>query len=362
MPPVSTHTHVRTYVRGPAAVAVSACALAALSCSLAPPAGAAGPSVTERCAVLSPGAAPAARQAVLEACAAQGTPYTWGGGHGARPGPSTGHPNANPLSRSAAYTVGFDCSGLVRWAWAQALGRDVIGPADTGTYFDRALGEGLPHIAASAGLAGLLPGDLLFYRDRGGVVHHVTMYIGAGRVVQAQRSGTAVGVSRADLGAEYAGAIRVVAAGTPGSADDTGAALPAGWTPTVPGLGPAMVREPVAPGAGPTGTAGEGKRTAPGGPAGERRAKPRPAPGTGAGPAHGTKPAPAHGSKPGPGASTPPAPAPAPAPTPPPTTEPAPTPASATPSPAPSGPLSGLLNGLGSTLTGLGRIVGGGGS
>ncbi|MBM9506687.1 C40 family peptidase [Actinacidiphila acididurans] len=361
---MSTHTYVRTHVRGPAAVAVSAGALAALACTLAPPARAAGPSTTERCAVLSPGAAPAARQAVWEACAAQGTPYSYGGGHGARPGPSTGHPNANPLSRSATYTVGFDCSGLVRWAWAQALGRDVIGPADTDTYFDQALAEGLPHIAASAGLAGLLPGDLLFYRDRGGMVHHVTMYIGAGRVVQAQRSGTEVGVSRADLGAEYAGAIRVVAAGTPGSADDWGAGLPPGWTPTVPGLGPAMVREPVATGAGQAprrraGTGSAGKPTAPGDSAGARKTKPRPAPGTGAGPAHGTKPAPAHGSKPGPGSSTPPAPAPTP--TPPPATEPTPTPAPATPSPAPSGPL-GLLNGLGSTLTGLGRIVGGGGS
>ena len=55
------------------------------------------------------------------------------------------------------------------------------------------------------------------------------MYIGEGKVVQAQKSGTRVGVSPVDLGHEYVGAIRVL---PPGTASRTGAAADA------PGSGP----------------------------------------------------------------------------------------------------------------------------
>ncbi len=204
--------------RVPAVIAVSTGALAAFTCVLVPPAGAAawsaGPSTTARCDVLSPGAASGAERAVQDACRMQGVPYSWGGGHSLQPGATTGHYNGNPASKNAASTVGFDCSGLVRWAYAQALGWDVIGQTDTDTYFNRALDDGLRHIAPSEGLPGLLPGDLLFYRNAQGVVHHVTMYIGAGEVVQAQKSGTRIGVSPADLGHEYVGAIRILPPGT----------------------------------------------------------------------------------------------------------------------------------------------------
>ena len=132
--------------RVPAVITVSAGALAAFACVLVPPAGAADrsadPSTTARCDVLSPGAASGAQRAVRDACRMQGTPYSWGGGHGAEPGPTTGHYDGNPASRSAGSTVGFDCSGLVRWAYARALGRDLIGRTDTDTYYARALHEG----------------------------------------------------------------------------------------------------------------------------------------------------------------------------------------------------------------------------
>jgi cell wall-associated NlpC family hydrolase len=81
-----------------------------------------------------------------------GNRYVWGGGD-----PSTG----------------FDCSGLVQWAFGQV-----------GIY--------LPHFAQSQydmsdhiSVADLQPGDLVFYADSTGYVFHVAMYIGGGQVVEA---------------------------------------------------------------------------------------------------------------------------------------------------------------------------------
>jgi len=264
----------------------------------------------------------------------QGTPYSWGGGHGAEPGPTTGHFDGNPASRDAARTVGFDCSGLVRWAYAHALGRDLIGPADTDTYYRRALHDGLRHITPAQGPAGLLPGDLLFYRDSGGVIHHVTMYIGAGEVVQAQRSGTRVGVSPADLGGEYAGAIRILPPGSPPAsppASPLEPPHPAGARPL--GLGPGLVHWP------PVRRAPAAHAPA----AHPERHHHKAAPAAPSAPARSTASAPAPRPKPAPAPVTKPAPAPAPAPK---------------PAPKPSGGLNllgdgGLLDGVTSTLTGL---------
>lgn len=319
--------------RAPSVVAVSAGALTAVTCVLVPPAGAApatapnGPSTTARCAVLAPGAAAGAREAVRNACSMQGTPYSWGGGHGARPGPTTGHFDGNPASRDAATTVGFDCSGLVRWAYADAAGRDLIGPADTDTYYKRARHDGMRHITPAQGLAGLLPGDLLFYRDGHGSIHHVTMYIGAGEVVQAQRSGTRVGVSPADLGGEYIGAIRVLLPG-----ESSGPLLPSPHPArAVPlGLGPALVRRP--------------PRRAPAAHAPAARPKQH----------H-------HNAPTAPARSNPDPATPKPAPEPKPQPKPAPSPVTACapkPAPKPSGGLNllgngGVLDGVTSTLSGL---------
>ncbi|MCL4449558.1 MAG: NlpC/P60 family protein [Actinobacteria bacterium] len=87
-----------------------------------------------------------------------GVPYVWGG---ATPG------------------VGFDCSGLTMWSWAQA-------------------GVSLPHSAAMQyadithiSMSELQPGDLLFY-SYGGYIGHVTMYVGPGQMIQAENTGTNV--------------------------------------------------------------------------------------------------------------------------------------------------------------------------
>lgn len=78
-----------------------------------------------------------------------GVPYVWGG---ETPG------------------VGFDCSGLVQWAWGQA---GISIPRTTETQWPSLL-----HVA----LTDLQPGDLLFYYNLDGddEVDHVVMYVGSG--------------------------------------------------------------------------------------------------------------------------------------------------------------------------------------
>ena len=86
--------------------------------------------------------------------------------------------------------VGFDCSGLVQWAWAQA---GVSIPRTTETQW-----PSLTHVSLDA----LQPGDLLFYYNLDGdnQVDHVVMYTGSGpygtdTVIQAPFTGSTVSYS-----------------------------------------------------------------------------------------------------------------------------------------------------------------------
>jgi cell wall-associated NlpC family hydrolase len=86
--------------------------------------------------------------------------------------------------------VGFDCSGLVQWAWSQA---GVSIPRTTETQW-----PALQHVS----LANLQPGDLLFYYnlDNDDQVDHVVMYTGSGpygaaTVIQAPFTGSTVSYS-----------------------------------------------------------------------------------------------------------------------------------------------------------------------
>lgn len=91
-----------------------------------------------------------------------GDPYVWGG---ARPG-------------------GFDCSGLVQWAFAQH------GVALPRTTFEQVT-SGEP----VGSLADAQPGDLLFFHTY--ARHsHVGLYVGEGRMLHAPRSGVPVRVDR----------------------------------------------------------------------------------------------------------------------------------------------------------------------
>ncbi|MBY0442717.1 MAG: NlpC/P60 family peptidoglycan endopeptidase RipB [Mycobacteriaceae bacterium] len=91
-----------------------------------------------------------------------GVPYSWGGG--TLNGPSRG-------VDSGAGTVGFDCSGLMRYAFA---GVGVLIPRFSGDQYNA--GRHIPLSQAKRG-------DLIFYGPGGG--QHVTMYLGNGQMLEA---------------------------------------------------------------------------------------------------------------------------------------------------------------------------------
>jgi cell wall-associated NlpC family hydrolase len=122
--------------------------------------------------VTVPAASTAGEAAANIALGELGTPYVWGG---AAPG-------------------GFDCSGLVSWAYAQA-------------------GHGgLPHYTGALWNAGtrisegdLAPGDLVFFHGLG----HVGIYIGGGNFVHAPHTGDVVKISSLAGYSGYDGAVRI---------------------------------------------------------------------------------------------------------------------------------------------------------
>jgi peptidoglycan DL-endopeptidase RipA len=117
-------------------------------------------------------------QRVIDRAMSQiGVQYVWGGGSGR--GPTTGIPDGlgSPLNR-----IGFDCSGLMLYAFSGA-------------------GVSLPRVSRSQFNAGqkvpisqVRPGDMVFYADRGGPIHHVAMYIGNGKMIEAPYTGADVRV------------------------------------------------------------------------------------------------------------------------------------------------------------------------
>lgn len=105
------------------------------------------------------------------ALARLGTPFSWGGGSSS--GPTRG------IGRGAT-TVGFDCSGLALYAWSKAginLGHY------TGTQF---------HQGKPISLGDLRKGDLLFFGGGSGDPTHVGIYLGAGVMIHAPKTGDVV--------------------------------------------------------------------------------------------------------------------------------------------------------------------------
>lgn len=101
-----------------------------------------------------------------------GVPYSWGGG--TLEGPSKG-------VDSGAGTVGFDCSGLMRYAFA---GVGVLIPRFSGDQYNA--GKHIPPSQARRG-------DLIFYGPGGS--QHVTMYLGNGQMLEASGSAGKVTIS-----------------------------------------------------------------------------------------------------------------------------------------------------------------------
>jgi cell wall-associated NlpC family hydrolase len=97
------------------------------------------------------------QRAATIALRAVGIPYRWGG---------------------SSPATGFDCSGLVYWAYGH-LGIDV--PHSSYALYDT--GRRVPQSRMKAG-------DLLFFSGLG----HVGIYVGRGRMVHAPHSGTRVQV------------------------------------------------------------------------------------------------------------------------------------------------------------------------
>ncbi|WP_329424707.1 NlpC/P60 family protein [Streptosporangium sp. NBC_01495] len=132
-------------------------------------------------------------------------PYSWGGGHDEDPGPSLGTCQGYrgsirpcPVTR----TLGLDCSGLARWVYHLAYGRDVLGPGNTDDHVKRL--KRIPSAAAR-------PGDLVFYGKVGKRkvrTHHVGIYVGQGKMINARRTGTEVRVDRVAAVDDLAGYFR----------------------------------------------------------------------------------------------------------------------------------------------------------
>ncbi|GAB3963082.1 NlpC/P60 family protein [Streptomyces sparsus] len=169
---------------------------------------AAGSAAGSGCAVLAPGASAAAERAVTEACAqvAANVWYTWGGGHGPEPGPTYGQVDpTDPASEHDPERMGFDCSGLVRHAYARATGTDILNGVASAQYYTHRAER---RFSASDGLAPLLPGDLLVW-GTSQELHHIALYLGAGRMVEARQSGTRLMAADVRLTDSYYGAVRV---------------------------------------------------------------------------------------------------------------------------------------------------------
>ena len=109
-------------------------------------------------------AGPRALAAVATAKKYLGTPYRWGG---------------------STPQTGFDCSGLVQWAYAKA-------------------GIRIPRTSEQQILAAngrpvdrrhLIPGDLVFFRDSSGDVHHVGISLGGDKFINAPHTGDVVKIA-----------------------------------------------------------------------------------------------------------------------------------------------------------------------
>lgn len=120
------------------------------------------------------------------------TPYAWGGG--TLNGPSRG-------TGIDAHVTGFDCSSLVRYAIFQGTGHTVTLPRTSQQQYNATHHN--PVL-----LEALQPGDLLFW---GGptTVHHVALYIGNQRMIEAPQSGQFITEARLRTGGDFLGATRV---------------------------------------------------------------------------------------------------------------------------------------------------------
>lgn len=114
----------------------------------------------------------ASEYVIRRALSQRGVPYSWGGGTAAGPGRGIG---------SGSGTVGFDCSGLILYAFA---GVGIKLPHYSGSQYK--MGRQIPTALARRG-------DVIFYGPGGS--QHVALYLGNGAMLEAPDVGQTVKVS-----------------------------------------------------------------------------------------------------------------------------------------------------------------------
>jgi peptidoglycan DL-endopeptidase RipA len=114
----------------------------------------------------------ASEYVIRRAMSQMGVPYSWGGGTAA--GPSNG-------IDSGSGTVGFDCSGLILYAFA---GVGIKLPHYSGSQYN--MGRQVPS-------SQMRRGDVIFYGPGGS--QHVTLYLGQGQMLEAPYTGSNVKIS-----------------------------------------------------------------------------------------------------------------------------------------------------------------------
>jgi cell wall-associated NlpC family hydrolase len=144
--------------------------------------------------VAAPAGAPsvsAAQTAIASARSQIGVLYSWGGGGSS--GPSYG------ISPDTS-VFGFDCSGLVQYAYARA-GIPIGGTSRDQWWLNRN-----KQVAAGS----LQPGDLMFWGSGSAYtsIYHVAIYIGNGQMIEAPDRGKRVTTSSVRFGSQYYGAVR----------------------------------------------------------------------------------------------------------------------------------------------------------
>jgi cell wall-associated NlpC family hydrolase len=135
-----------------------------------------------------PGSSSAAETAINAAMRWIGTRYAWGGG--SLTGPSEGFGIDDGV-------VGFDCSGLTRYAYYQA---GISIPRQSTAQY-----AALPKVSRS----NLQRGDLVFYAfdtSDPSTIHHVAIYLGNGQMIEAPESGERVRVTAMRWGGFIGGA------------------------------------------------------------------------------------------------------------------------------------------------------------
>lgn len=135
-------------------------------------------------------------EAVIDRAMSQiGVPYAWGGGDAN--GPTRGINDGGYADSYGDYgKVGFDCSGLVLYAFAAA---GISLPHFTGYQYQR---------GTKVDPSEMQRGDLIFYGPNGN--QHVAIYLGDGQMLEAPQSGATVSVNPVRQAGMSTYAVRII--------------------------------------------------------------------------------------------------------------------------------------------------------